>query len=222
MKKRIFALLLAISCLASMVVAPANAAEIAAENTTALTGACPCGCGLVLANVDWKPYKGEVNTGHYYLEGDYSQAEELTIISGNSVVLDLRGYILTITAKERLFTVNGYLGILDSVGGGRLTSRTADTYNGGIIRIVDNETAGSLVELYSGTITPRSDATRSKGGGLVGLGDGATFRMYGGLLLNGNATSSGGAIHAETSTSTVEILGGSIVGNQSTGSGGSI
>ena len=32
MKKRIFALLLAISCLASMVVAPANAAEIAAEN----------------------------------------------------------------------------------------------------------------------------------------------------------------------------------------------
>ena len=104
-----FALLLVISCLASMVVVPVNAAEVAAENTTSLTGACPCGCGLVLANVEWKPYKGEINTGHYYLDGDYSQAEELTIISGNSVVLDLRGFTLTTPEKQRVFTVNGYL-----------------------------------------------------------------------------------------------------------------
>ena len=225
MKKRILALFLVLSCLVSLVVVPTYAADALPEtatNVTPLTDACPCGCGQSLAEADWQAYQGEVNTGHYYLDGDYSQAEELTIISGNSVVLDLRGYTLTTPEKQRVFTVNGYLGILDSVGGGKVTSRGAGTYGGGILRVQDNETTGSLIELYSGTITPRSDAAQSSNGGLVGLGDGATFRMYGGLLLNGNAKGSGGAIYAETSTSTVEILGGSIVGCKSTGGGGSI
>ena len=222
MKKRILALFLIISCLASMIVVPASAAEVAKENTTALTGACPCGCGLVLANVDWKPYKGEVNTGHYYLDGDYSQAEELTIISGNSIVLDLRGYTLTTPEKQRVFTVNGYLGILDSIGGGKMTSKGAGTYDGGVLRVEDNETSGSLIELYSGTITLRDDAGTTSSGGIVGLGDGATFRMYNGVLMGGNAKGSGGAICSPGAGRTVEILGGTIFGCKSTGSGGAI
>ena len=45
MKKRLFALLLVISTLASMVVMPAYAAGNETENVTATTELCGCGCG---------------------------------------------------------------------------------------------------------------------------------------------------------------------------------
>ena len=222
MIKRLLALLLTMAIILSLIVIPAYAVDAGTENTTALTDTCPCGCGVALADVNWQPYKGEAHTGHYYLAGDYSQTEEESVISGNSVVLDLRGYTLTTAREMRLFTVNGYLGILDSVGGGRLTSKTANSRVGGIIRVADNETEGSLVELYSGTIMPRTDATISTSGGIIGVGEGATFRMYGGMLLGGNTDASGGAINAECATATIEILGGSIVGCRSDGLGGNI
>ena len=54
-----------------MIVVPASAAEVAKENTTALTGACPCGCGQKIEDITWTPWAAKPGSGHYYLTGDY-------------------------------------------------------------------------------------------------------------------------------------------------------
>lgn len=226
MKKRLFALLLVLATLLSLMVAPAYAADSATENVTdASTTQCGCGCGKKLSEVTWKAWNGEVASGHFYLTEDQTIAESISVISGESVVLDLRGHTITTSARVRTFYVNGYLGVLDTIGGGRVSGQTVSGENGGLIYVVDNETAGSTFELYSGTLTPASDAGKPNSGGLIYLGDGATFRMHDGLLLNGVTSSgsskNGGAI-AAGATSIVEILGGSIVGCSADAVGGSI
>lgn len=225
MKKRLFALLLALATLFSLTVVPAWAADVAVtENLTDPDATvCGCGCGKKFSEVEWKPWTGEVASGHFYLTQDYTAAEQINVISGESMVIDLRGYTITTASRVRTFLVNGYLGVLDTVGGGRISGRTVSGENGGLVSVVDNETAGSTFELYSGTLTPASDAGKPNAGGLINLGDGATFRMHDGLLLNGVTGSSknGGAISAGA-TSTIEILGGSIVGCSADAVGGSI
>lgn len=226
MKKRILSILLVLSMLAAMVVLPVHAAPAApAADITLATDLCPCGCGETLAQVDWKEWKGTAASGHFYLAGDYVQAEQTDVISGERMVLDLRGNTISTSARIRLFHVSGYLAVLDTVGGGRLTARTPSTTgaNGGVVSVADNETAGSLFELYSGTIMPSANAGKSQSGGLIDLGDGATFRMYGGMLLNGLTASNkhGGGIQG-IGSSTIEILGGSIVGCEAAEIGGSI
>ena len=56
MKKRLFALFLALATLASMVVAPAYAESAAPKNMTATTELCGCGCGNTLDEITWKPW----------------------------------------------------------------------------------------------------------------------------------------------------------------------
>ncbi|MBR2310039.1 MAG: DUF4886 domain-containing protein [Oscillospiraceae bacterium] len=225
MKKRMLSLVLTIALLLSMVVLPANATPVTQTGVTALTDTCPCGCGKSLQEVDWKAWKGTAASGHFYLSEDYVQAEQTDVISGEKMVLDLRGNTISTSARIRLFHVSGYLAVLDTVGGGRLTARTPSTTgaNGGVVSVADNETAGSTFELYSGTIMPSANAGKSQSGGLIDLGDGATFRMYGGMLLNGLTASNkhGGGIQG-IGSSTVEILGGSIVGCEAAEIGGSI
>ena len=225
MKKRVLALLLAVTLLGSMIVVPAYADENTGASVTNIENLCPCGCGKTLDQVDWKAWKGTAASGHFYLEEDYVQAEQTDVISGERMVFDLRGNTISTSGRTRLFHVSGYLAVLDTVGGGRLTARTPSTTgaNGGVVSVADNETAGSLFELYSGTIMPSDDAGKSQSGGLIDLGDGATFRMYGGMLLNGLTASNkhGGGIQGIAS-STIEILGGSIVGCEAAEIGGSI
>lgn len=222
MKKRIFALFLAVAMLTSVMVAPAYAEQ--GGSVTSLADACPCGCGKALEDVTWKPYTGTASTGHYYLAADLAQATEQTVISGESMVLDLRGNTITTSGRNRLFLVSGYLAVLDSVGGGRLSARTPSTTGdyGGVVRVVDNETTGSTFELFSGTVTPSSASEKARYGGLVSVGSGGTFRMHDGMLLGGNAVGNGGGIYVEESTAKAEILGGSIVGCYASASGGSI
>ena len=223
MKRRMSALLLALTLVAAMFVAPVHA-EDAAE-ITATTDTCPCGCGKTLAEVEWKAWKGTASSGHFYLDGDYVQAEQTDVISGEKMVLDLRGNTISTSGRTRLFHVSGYLAVLDTVGSGRLTARTPSVAgeDGGVVSVADNETAGSTFELYSGTVMPSENAGKSQSGGLINLGDGATFRMYGGMLLNGLTASgkNGGGIQG-SATSTIEILGGSIVGCEADDIGGSI
>ena len=228
MKKRLFAAFLVLAMLLSVVVVPTYGVEAqtgAATVTDPSATTCGCGCGKKLSEVAWKVWTGEVASGHFYLTENQTITEAINVISGESVVLDLRGYTITTSARVRTFYVNGYLGILDTVGGGRVSGRTVSGENGGLIYVVDNETAGSMFELYSGTLTPASDAGKPNAGGLINLGDGATFRMHDGLLLNGvtstGSSRNGGAISAGA-TSNIEILGGSIVGGSADAVGGNI
>ena len=225
MKKRILSLLLTITLLLTMVVLPANATAATQAGVTALTDSCPCGCGQTLEQVEWKAWKGTAASGHFYLAEDFVQPEQTNVISGEKMVLDLRGNTISTSTRIRLFHVSGYLAVLDTVGGGRLTARTpsAAGANGGVVSVADNETTGSTFELYSGTVMPSADAGKAQCGGLIDLGDGATFRMYGGMLLNGLTASNkhGGGIQG-VGSSTIEILGGSIVGCEAAEIGGSI
>ena len=214
MKRRILSLLLTLALVATMLVAPAYAAEAKVENTTAATDTCACGCGKTYAQIDWQPWKGDAATGHYYLEDDYVQDGERIVVAGEKVVLDLRGNTITTLGKTRLFLVNGYLAVIDTVGGGRMCAKGDRAGDGGVVQIVDNEVPGALFELYSGTITMDVAGDKGKAGGLVYVGSGATFRMYDGLLLNGRANGYGGNIGSLEENSTLEVLGGSIIGGE--------
>ena len=135
MKKRLFALFLVLVMVVSMIVVPVQAEKTGvAENVTATTEICPCGCGKALDQVKWTPWAAndmeELSSGHYYLEGDYAQDEMKTIISGDRVVLDLRGHTLTTEGYGRLFLLYGYLAVLDTVGGGVFSSKTSGKNTG--------------------------------------------------------------------------------------------
>ena len=219
MKKRILALLLVVASLASMLVVPTYAA--ASENVTATTEVCPCGCGKTLDEVTWTPWVAKPGSGHYYLTGDYVM-EEFNVISGESTVLDLRGYTITTESTTRLFTVNGYLAILDTVGGGRATAKSKYHEAGGVIKVIDNETTGSKFELFSGTITLAAGRSTPGSGGLVYTSGGGTFVMHGGILLEGVSYSNGGCLGVSGANATAEVLGGQIIGGNASSDGGNI
>ena len=219
MKKRILALLLVMATLASMLVVPTYA--VASENVTATTELCPCGCGKTLDEVTWTPWAAKPGSGHYYLSGDYVM-EEFNVISGESTVLDLRGYTITTESTTRLFTVNGYLAILDTVGGGRATAKGKYHEAGGVIKVIDNETTGSKFELFSGTITLAAGRSTPGAGGLVYTSGGGTFVMHGGVLLEGVTYSNGGCLGVSGANAAAEILGGQIIGGTASSAGGNI
>lgn len=224
MKKRLFSFLLVISILLSMAVVPAYA-ETAGENVTSITDLCPCGCGEKLQDVQWKVWAENPSAGHYYLDSDYVQSAQITVLSDTPVVLDLRGHSITTANNERLFLVNGFLHVMDTVGGGRMMAKGTPSGNGGVILVEENEMVGPAFYLYSGTITPDPDAVKSVAvGGLVCVGTGSTFRMTGGVLMNGYAKTAygGGAVGSRVSDSTIEILGGKILNCYSTGNGGGL
>ncbi len=183
MNKRIISLILTIALALTMIVMPAQAdeTEVMADNVTAVADPCPCGCGVSLSQVTWIPWavngSEELSSGHYYLEGDYAQDEQKTIISGDQVVLDLRGHTLTTQGYGRLFLLYGYLAVIDTVGGGVFSSKTSGSSIGGIVTIATNEGNDPTLELYSGTIMPDPDNKGSLRGGLIHLGENATFRM---------------------------------------------
>lgn len=222
MKKRLISLLILAALMLSMIVAPAYAAE---ENVTPVTGACPCGCGKAVEQIAWQPWEGNPKAGHYYLDGDYIQSSMVTVLSDTKVVLDLRGQTITTEGSSRLFLVNGFLHVLDTVGGGRMMAKSVKGDGGGVILVEENEMIAPVFYLHSGTITPDASAGKAAWGGLVGVGSGGNFRMNGGLLLNGHSESSygGGAVGSKDySNVSIEILGGKIVGCSTSNHGGSI
>ena len=225
MKKRAWALLMMLAILVSMVVVPTYAADIVKENATDLADLCPCGCGEKLQDVEWKVWAENPSAGHYYLDNDYVQADQVTVLSDTPVVLDLRGHSITTAGNSRLFLVNGFLHVMDTVGGGRMMAKGVASGNGGVVMVEENEMVGPAFYLYSGTITTDAAALKTVAvGGLVYVGTGSTFRMTGGMLMNGYAKTAygGGAVGTRTSDSTIEILGGTIMNCSATSNGGSI
>ena len=234
MKKRIFSLLVLLCMLVSMFVLPVSAEEadtLKEENRTATGDLCPCGCGETLAEIHWTVYNvntdGAPTSGHYYLASDYVQNKQLTVMAGDRVVLDLRGHSLTSRDYARLYLVYGHYHLLDTVGGGRLMAKTSGGGYGGIAMISTNETSDVLFEVLSGTVMPDPTNKGSRRGGLFQVGSTATFRMTGGVLMNGSTVNGtykepGGAIAGVDEACSIEILGGQIIGCESSSYGGSI
>ena len=231
MKRRLTAFFLMLTLLLSMTVMPVSAQEETKENVTQQTETCPCGCGKALDSVTWK--KWDVNedeyltSGHYYLDGNYIQNEQISIIAGDRVVLDLRGNTITSKNYGRLLLVYGRFHLLDTVGGGRFMSKVSGGAYGGVVMVSTNEVNDSLFELCSGTVTIDSDNKGSRRGGLVHLSSTASFRMTGGMLLggttvNGSYNEPGGCVAGAGASTTIEILGGKIIGGESSTSGGNI
>ena len=231
MKNRILSLALILAMVASMVVMPAKAAVATAENVTAPTEMCSCGCGAPLSDITWKPWdvagvEGP-STGHYYLDGDYVQDGQKQIMAGDHVVLDLRGNTITSKSYSRLLLVYGQMYVLDTVGGGRFMSKTSGGAFGGVVMVSTNEVNDTLFELRSGTVTVDADNKGSRRGGLIHLSETATFRMTGGMLLggstvNGTYNEPGGCVAAVNTKATIEILGGQVIGGESSTHGGNI
>ncbi|MBO5867782.1 MAG: hypothetical protein J6Q54_02600, partial [Oscillospiraceae bacterium] len=222
MNKQIISLLLVLAMVLSFVVLPAAAAG--EMDATAVTEACPCGCGKTIAQVTWKPWNGEPKEGHFYLAGNFTQTEQKTVLSDNNVVLDLRGYTLSGEDVFRLFLVNGYLTVLDTVGGGKLMGKAPADETGGVVLVEENEMLGPVFTLASGILTQDAGSKSSGAGGVVGIGKNATFRMTGGMILDGYTSSSygGGNVGSREVTSNIEILGGVIAGGTATKAGGNI
>ena len=106
MKKRLFALFLVLVMVVSMIVVPAQAEKTGvAENVTATTEICPCGCGAALDQVKWTPWAvngvEELSSGHYYLVADITLNTEFLIGVDQNVSLCLNGKTVTQTAKDK-------------------------------------------------------------------------------------------------------------------------
>ncbi len=224
--KRLGSFLLAAAMVLSLFAAPVSAEAATQANVTAKDTLCPCGCGLTVEAVQWKQWTvndtGAPSSGHYYLPDNYVQKQQFTIMAGDRVVLDLRGKTLSTSGYSRLFLVHGYLAVLDTVGGGQMRSKTSGTAFGGVVIISKNETLDPTFALYSGTVTQDTDNKSSKDGGLICVGDGSWFKMYGGRLIGGTTKERGGAVYAGGKTTRVEITGGSIIGCSAEMSGGAI
>ena len=226
MKKRVVSFLLALVLVFAMIIVPAEPIS-AAEETGVTPEACPCGCGEALENVRWSAWDPnnvkQTLGGHFYLDGNYVQTKQFDIAEGRSYVLDLRGYELSTADYSRLFLCNGYLAVLDSVGGGKMCSKTAGSGFGGVLLM---QTAKATFELYGGTVTVDADNKGSRRGGLISVGTGSTFNMYGGTLLNGSSlgtqSEEGGCVAAYYASGTIRILGGSVIGGYSPTHGGNI
>ena len=228
--KRILSFLLSVIMVMTLITVPVNGAEATAD-TTAVSETCPCGCGLALSDALWQVWDPnsptELSSGHYYLTGDYVQEEQEQIISGDRIVLDLRGHTLTTETYSRLFLIYGYLAVIDTVGGGVFSAKTPGAY-GGVVMVSTNESNDPTFELHSGTIMPDPDNKGSKRGGLIHLGENSTFRMTGGRLLNGTTVNEagtnfpGGLVAGAYTSARIEILGGELIGGYASTHGGAI
>ena len=223
--KKALSLLLVLMVLASMIVAPAE--PVSAAQIEEMPELCPCGCGEALKDIQWKEWDPnnvkQTLGGHFYLSDNYVQEKQFDISEGRSYVLDLQGYELSTADYSRLFLCNGYLAVLDSVGGGKMCSKTAGNGFGGVLLM---QTAKATFELYGGTVTVDADNNGSRRGGLISVGSGSTFNMYGGTLLGGSSKGTkneeGGCVAAYYASGTIRILGGSVIGGYSPTHGGNI
>ena len=228
MKKRLFALLLVVAMLASMIVLPAHATE---EQTQ--VGYCQH-CKEVIPEDQWIPWSTTdtgPRTGHYYLSEDISdQTSQITInldddLLRNVICLDLRGHSYLVTGI-RPFLVYGVFSIMDSVGGGEIavTGHKANAF-GAFAQVAKKsgcKDGSGEVNVYSGTLRRINDDRYVVAyGGLIYLSSGATLNLHGGKLIGGEAKARlnssgtpvngmGGTVYATASN--VNIYGGTLTG----------
>ncbi len=139
--------------------------------------------------VHWHLWNGTGTNGHYYLDGQLEVTAETEISVGNTFVLDLAGNTLT-NAEGRVFTVQGDLVILDSVGGGKVIGSYAGTENGGVI-YVDN----GRFDLYDGTVSYNKTAAGANRGGVLYMQGASVVNLHSGVIADGKTTERGGNIY---------------------------
>ena len=176
------------------------------------TSLCPhCGQEVI-----WKVWPGANSpvSGHYYIAEDFSgQSGQWSIVDGTDVVLDLQGHKYT-TTGFRNFLIRGKLSILDSVGGGEMITTGAADMHGGIALIGKSGNTYPELNLYSGTLRMADQHNAPTQAGLVQIQNDATFNMYGGTVIGGEATEFGGNISATSATSTFNLYGGTVTGGK--------
>jgi len=168
--------------------------------------------------VTWEPYIGKVTSGvkHYFLFTDmfYSQGTVGTKATDDATfdtVLDLNGK--TLSGDGRCFLVYDHLTIMDTKGGGKLMgtnpSSVGDKHSGGCIMV-----AGGKLDILGGTLG-QSEKSTDFGtiAGVIYLAGGTEVNMYGGTLMNGTTTTSGGVIGNYGGT--FNMYGGEIKGGTS-------
>lgn len=155
--------------------------------------------------VIWNEWKKTASpaSGHYYLTEDVDMERTRVNIGASDnketeVVLDLNGFRWT-TGSNRAFWVYSYLAVMDLAGGGELAAGGSNMGSGGVMRV-----AGQL-ELYSGTIRRIADTQRVGKGGVLYLGEGASFVMKGGKLTGGTCVT-----YTDSNNAQVDSQGGSI------------
>lgn len=185
-------------------------------------------CEECKSNQTWQPLQstsivsGKLPGGHYFLAGNYAINSQTAIATGQQVCLDLNGFTYSAeasSADSRAFTVAGVLNVMDhsSEKNGILQGmgkKNDSAYSYGTVYVE----AGGTMNLYSGNITTLKQTNYDiKYGGVIGVI--GTFRMYGGAVCGGVATSAGGNIFINGGT--VTLSGGEISGGTAP-SGGNI
>ena len=163
---------------------------------------CPC-CDTPAADVVWTEWDGNiVDGGHYYLTEKLALDAQIKIPADTSVTVDLRGQEITSDAT-RAFIVYGNLDIVDSIGGGKVTTGTVDT-NGGIFSVQEN---GSL-ELHDGSYIAQAAPAKGSIANVVG-----SMMVHEGVILDASAavdnTKTCSAIYVKGS---FNMDGGEIIG----------
>lgn len=178
-------------------------------------------CPHCKETVDWVLWDGSAITknGHYYLSGDVSLDAPLEL-TGLDVVIDLGGNTLAAPSTNRAFTMadGATLSLVDTSAEKTGTLKGATNCETGAGAIYAS--TGSIVNLYSGTITGGVTASYSAEGGTSTSYSGgnlqfsdSTFNMYGGTVSDGKA-SFGGNI-ALFSGAVINMYGGTITGGES-------
>lgn len=181
--------------------------------------------------VYWTPYVPSSNVvafdSHYYLATDLNLTSQLRVYSTArdfETVLDLNGHTANRDGgRAALVRYGDTLTIIDSVGGGKLTSKN-NTSGGGVIMISGSSSTGvGVVNLYAGTLTIQKsdkDELYTSQGGII-TNSGGEFNMYGGKVINGIAygKTSDGAVggNIRISSGTFNMYDGEISGGTAFG-----
>lgn len=201
-------LLLAVLCIAVLATV-----TFALDDSTA--------CPHCKETVEWTVWDGTAITesGHYYLAKNVTLTAQLEL-SGLDVVIDLGGNTLEASETKRAFSLsNGSaLSLLDTSAEktGTVKGATNSSGGGGTIYAA----GGSVVNLYSGTITGGiTDSYAAEGGTSTSHSggnfqfDGSTFNMYGGMVSGGKASFGGN--FALFSSSVINLYDGTVTGGES-------
>ncbi len=190
-------------------------------------------CDACKKEVKWEPWVGgsfATSGGHFYLPADITTTYLPCSTGRNSfpnctVCLDLNGHTYTrLNGRAMYVYANATLNIMDTVGGGAVSSSGINTLNdkgvvsgatGGVLGI-----PGGTVNLYGGTLRLEKEHQLQKNGGVVYVSKGAdegktpgTFNMYGGTIADGETVDRGGNVYVTGGT--FNMYGGTVTGGKS-------
>lgn len=236
MKKRIFAMALALVMVLSLVpvVATAEPAAVTASPKagTHTDAGHSDDCGLTDRWTAWDKADSLPTSGQYYLTKDVTLTGE-TQISGD-LTLCLNGFVIKTTGNKRVLSTKDGSGVTFTV-----TDCTAytenDVYYAGAITGGKDASAGggavfvrrsTTMKLYDGRLTQNTSTIAGGGVALQASGSGhagAKMYMYGGEIsdntaIDGTKYKTGGAVYLGSGC-VFEMTGGTLSGNKGSGGG---